>query len=176
MASKVVGLVAARLPAIHGRGPYPEGGYAGVSFRELATEAGRQKRQRAPPLPDQGENGGRSRPPMRTGLPAIGARTRRSPRRLGLGLPIGFPHHLGVQRCALRGRAERPKGASIPTVQQVIPEQLIELLRPFLRKENAGTCELNRRLRSRDRASEPVRPLDREIDVVRAPRDEGRDL
>src|SRR5215831_20960100 len=55
-------------------------------------------------------------------------------------------------------------------------EQPIELARPFVREEDPGPLQRQRRLRSGDRLSEPMRPLHREVDVIRAPDDEGWSL
>src|SRR3984957_18679898 len=57
--------------------------------------------------------------------------------------------------------------------EQVVAQQLVEGLRPLLGEENPRTRQLDRRLRSGDRLSEPMRPLHREVDVIRTPDDEG---
>jgi hypothetical protein len=58
----------------------------------------------------------------------------------------------------------------------VITQQSIELVRPFFREEDRSPLQLYRRLRSRDRLGEPIGPLHREVDVIRAPNDEGWSL
>src|SRR6516165_2432735 len=57
--------------------------------------------------------------------------------------------------------------------EQVIAQQLVERARSLFREEDPGPLQLHRRLRSGDRLSEPMRPLHREVDVIRAPDDEG---
>jgi hypothetical protein len=56
----------------------------------------------------------------------------------------------------------------------MIAQQPVECLCPLLRKENARALQLDRRLCSRDRFGELMRPFHREIDVVRCPDDERR--
>ena len=46
-------------------------------------------------------------------------------------------------------------------------------VRPFFREEDPGPLQFDRRLRSGDRLGEPMCPLHREVDVIRAPDDEG---
>src|SRR6201987_4373513 len=60
--------------------------------------------------------------------------------------------------------------------EQVVAQQLVEVLRPLLGEENPRTRQLERRLRSRDRLSEPMSPLPPEVDVIRTPDDEGWSL
>src|ERR1700756_5812928 len=68
-----------------------------------------------------------------------------------------------------------PDGAALGR-QQMVAEQPIELARPFFREEDPSPLQLHRRLRSGDRLSEPMRPLHREVDVIRTPDDEGWSL
>src|SRR6516164_5030423 len=58
----------------------------------------------------------------------------------------------------------------------MVAEQPIEVARPFFREEDPRPFQLHRRLRSGDRLSEPMRPLHREVDVIRSPDDEGWSL
>src|ERR1700723_4327531 len=82
------------------------------------------------------------------------------------------PGRLGYLTCGPPSRdADRSKSLSR---QQVVSEQLIERLRPLLRKKYPRASQLDRRLRSGDRFRQPVRPFDRKIDVVRSPDDKSR--
>src|SRR6516225_5732848 len=60
--------------------------------------------------------------------------------------------------------------------QEMIPQQFVERFRAFLREEDSRSLQLHGWLCSGYRLGQPVRPLHREVDVIRTPDDKGRSL
>src|SRR5215468_7841425 len=60
--------------------------------------------------------------------------------------------------------------------QEMIPQQFVEHFRALLGEEDSRSLQLHGWLCSGYRIGQPVRPLHREVDVIRTPDDKGRSL
>src|SRR5260370_3617345 len=88
---------------------------------------------------------------------------------------LPFPHGPGRSLIAHRLSAvpRRTSDGVALCREQVAAQQLVEGLRPLLGEENPRTRQLDPRLRSGYRPTEPLRPLHREVVHIRPPDAEG---
>jgi hypothetical protein len=92
---------------------------------------------------------------------------------------FGLDQQLRIERegtSLCRQPASPIRAALAVSAGEMIAQQPIEFVGSFFREEDPGTRQLHRRLCSGDRRGEPVRPFDREVDVVCPPNDQCRSL
>ena len=58
----------------------------------------------------------------------------------------------------------------------MVPQLFVEFLPTLFREENSGVLELDAASGARDVIGKPMRPFHVEVDIVRAPSDQGRSL